>query len=82
MASYTTTQDDIGAGRSIELQVEAEFRQSNYHVLRDVKCYLDGGVLTLQGSVPSFHVKQIAFAVARRSLPGISIDDRLRVTGS
>lgn len=82
MPADATTQQDIGTDSSIVSQVEAEFRRSNYHALHDVKCQFGGGVLSLHGSVPSFHLKQIAFAVARRRLADVRIDDRLRVTGS
>lgn len=79
MSADATSQEDVAAGQAVESQVEAEFRQSNYHALRTIRCRYENGVVSLFGTVPTFHLKQIAFAVARRSLANIRIDDRLRV---
>lgn len=68
------------SNRSIQSKVETEFRQSNYHALHNIQCQYEDGVVSLTGSVPTFHLKQIAFAVARRSLANARIDDRLQVT--
>jgi len=36
---------------------------SGYLLLRRVRCDVAGGVVTLSGAVPSFHLKQVAHAV-------------------
>lgn len=40
------------------------FRQSSYTALRDLRCELREGVLTLQGCLPTYHLKQIAQKLA------------------
>jgi osmotically-inducible protein OsmY len=45
-------------------------RQSSYFELRDVSCDFSGGILTLRGRVPSYHLKQLAQASVA-SVPGV-----------
>lgn len=82
MSVDARTRTDVGNDESIQSMMQADFKRSNYPALHDVRCQFDRGVLCLQGSVPSFHLKQMAFAVVRRRLADVRIDDRLRVTGS
>jgi hypothetical protein len=54
-------------------------RRSSYFELRNVACSFSGGVLTLQGRVSSYHMKQIAQASVA-DVPGvIEIHNRLEV---
>ena len=46
--------------------VEQSLRQSGYGELQFVRCVMDGGNVTLQGIVSSFHMKQVAQIMARR----------------
>jgi osmotically-inducible protein OsmY len=55
-------------------------RQSSYFELRDVSCEFSGGVLTLRGRVPSYHLKQLAQASVA-SVPGVvEVHNRVEVT--
>ena len=63
--------------------VEARLRRSGYPFLRSVKCNFDDGegTATLLGSVPTYHLKQIAQELACHT-PGVRrIENRLHVTG-
>lgn len=47
-------------------QAQARLRDQTYHALRNVSCQYRDGVLTLNGRLPSYYLKQIAQeAVAR-----------------
>jgi osmotically-inducible protein OsmY len=55
-------------------------RQSSYFELRDVSCDFSGGILTLRGRVPSYHLKQLAQASVA-SVPGVvEVHNRVEVT--
>lgn len=56
---------------------QTTLRQSSYFELREVSCDFSGGVLTLQGSVPSYHLKQLAQASVAH-VPGV-VEVRNRV---
>jgi len=47
-------------------RVHQEIKGSKYRAIRRVRCGFQDGVLTLNGSVPNFHCKQIAQEVVRR----------------
>jgi hypothetical protein len=54
-------------------------RQSSYFELREVSCDFSGGVLTLRGHVPSYHLKQLAQASVA-DVPGvIEVHNRVEV---
>jgi osmotically-inducible protein OsmY len=42
---------------------EGRLRGSSYLALRNVSCECKGGVLTLRGRLPSYHLKQVAEAL-------------------
>lgn len=65
---------------SVEEQVQAELSNSRYLPVRKLTCQVKGGVLTLHGCVPSFHLKQVAHSLLRRYLEkGIVLEDRSHV---
>ena len=41
---------------------------------------MDNGVLTVRGCLPTFYLKQVAFAELMRSLCGCEINDLIKVT--
>jgi len=47
----------------LRLQVIDRLHASGYLLLRKVQCDVADGIVTLSGSVPSFHLKQVAQAV-------------------
>jgi osmotically-inducible protein OsmY len=49
---------------------QATLRQSSYFELHEVSCEFSGGILTLRGRVPSYHLKQLAQA-AVAEVPGV-----------
>jgi len=59
--------DTAGPGRL----VAARFRRSGYSLLWGVSCQFSQGVLLLLGTVPTFHLKQMAQELAMRT-PGIA----------
>ncbi len=62
--------------------VAARLRRSGYPFLRSVKCEVHSGVMVLSGSVPTFHLKQMAQELASHT-PGVrQIENRLHVTSS
>jgi osmotically-inducible protein OsmY len=62
--------------------VAARLRRSGYPFLRAVKCEVYEGVTVLSGTVPTFHLKQVAQALASHT-PGVGqIDNRLHVSSS
>jgi osmotically-inducible protein OsmY len=54
-------------------------RRSSYFELRDVSCDFSGGILTLRGRVPSYHLKQLAQATVA-DVPGVvEVHNRVEV---
>jgi hypothetical protein len=63
-----------------EEQAQAELSNSKYLGVRRLSCQVRGGVLTLNGQVTSFFLKQVAQSLLRRYLEtGIVLEDRLDV---
>ena len=61
---------------------QAQLRRSSYSELRDVHCDFQGGVLTLRGRLPSYHLKQLAQANVAK-VPGVvEVDNRVEVVAS
>jgi len=58
---------------------QAKLQRSSYFELRDVCCDFSGGILTLRGRVPSYHLKQLAQANVAE-VPGVlKVDNRVEV---
>lgn len=58
---------------------KAALRRSAYRELQDVECDFSGGILTLRGRVPSYHLKQMAQASVAE-VPGvIEVHNRVEV---
>jgi hypothetical protein len=66
--------------REIAETARATLRRSAYFELRDLSCDFSGGVLTLTGRVPSYHLKQLA-QTAVAELPGVVEIDNHVVVG-
>jgi hypothetical protein len=65
---------------AIEEQAQAELSNAPYPAVRRVSCQVKGGVLSLQGRVPSFYLKQVAQTLLRRYLAaGCVLENRLDV---
>jgi osmotically-inducible protein OsmY len=58
----STPHDLLGA--SIIDQVQKGLRESGYPALSHVKVIESDGLVTLQGSVPSYYLKQVAQSIA------------------
>ena len=68
-----------GASDLAEL-VAARLRRSGYPYLRSIQCEQQDESVLLSGTVPTFHLKQVAQALASHT-PGVrGVVDRLRVT--
>ena len=62
--------------------VAARLRRSGYPFLRSVKCEVRDGIAVLSGTVPTFHLKQVAQELSSHT-PGVrQIENRLHVTSS
>jgi osmotically-inducible protein OsmY len=59
--------------------VVARLRGSGYPHLGSVTCQISDGVAVLSGTVPSFHLKQLAQALAAQTEGVRQIDNRLHV---
>ena len=65
---------------SIEGLANAKLRNCSYYPVRCVECHVRGHVLTLEGHVPSYFLKQVAQTVLLRELEeAVVIDNRLEV---
>ena len=59
---------------------QAVLRRSSYFELHDVSCDFSGGILTLRGRVPTYHLKQLAQASVA-DVPGVvEVHNRVEVT--
>jgi osmotically-inducible protein OsmY len=64
---------------AVRTAAEATLRHADYLPLRRIRCEYHEGVLTLRGSVPTYHLKQIAQTLVC-SLNGIlEVNNRLEV---
>lgn len=71
----------IGPNGAVEA-VECRLRCSGYLALRNVWCEYDQGVLTLRGCLPSYYLKQMAYAVVA-DLEGVGrINNQIEVLAS
>jgi osmotically-inducible protein OsmY len=60
--------------------VAARLRRSGHPYLYGVKCQALDGAMVLSGTVPTFHLKQVAHALALHT-PGVHrVENRLEVT--
>jgi osmotically-inducible protein OsmY len=61
---------------------QAVLRRSSYFELHNVSCDFSGGILTLRGRVPTYHLKQLAQASVA-DVPGVvEVHNRLEVTSA
>ena len=58
----------------------AKLGSSGYPQLRNVRCDFSEGVLSLSGTVPSFHLKQVAQELVSRTHGRTEIRNKLLVT--
>ena len=65
--------------QEIAEMAQAALRRSSYFELRDVSCDFSGGILTLRGCVPTYHLKQLAQASVA-DVPGVvEVHNRVEV---
>jgi osmotically-inducible protein OsmY len=62
--------------------VAARLRRSGYPFLWGVSCEFRDGILTLSGTVPTFHLKQVAQELAAHTLGIRQVENVLRVETS
>lgn len=65
---------------SIESAIRSELSHSPYRPLHRVQLRYDGHVMSVSGSVPSFHMKQVALNILKRHPARFAIDDRMQVS--
>ena len=64
----------------VEAEAQARLHKSGYHELHLVSCEFHEGVLTLRGSVSSYHLKQLAQELIRQVDDAEEVNNRLEVT--
>ena len=64
----------------IESAIRSEFDHSSYRPLHKVQLRYDGQVMSVSGSLPSFHMKQVALNILKRHPASFAIDDRMHVS--
>jgi osmotically-inducible protein OsmY len=67
--------------REIAAAIERRLRCSSYFALREIGCVCREGVVTLQGRLPTYYLKQVALAIADEVAGGLAIQNRIEVTG-
>jgi osmotically-inducible protein OsmY len=50
-------------GFGAETAIQRRYHRSPYLPLRKIDCFLDDGVLTLRGRVPTYYLKQLAQSI-------------------
>ena len=66
----------------IEARVGCALAQSAYYSVRRIQCSMQGGLLTLRGQVPTYHLKQIAQTIVSEVLNhSTRIKNQLEVRG-
>jgi osmotically-inducible protein OsmY len=54
---------------------------SSYHMVRQVNCSFHDGILTMEGRLPSFHLKQVAQTVVQGIDGVVRVENRIEVVG-
>jgi osmotically-inducible protein OsmY len=62
--------------------VASRLRRSGYPFLRGIKCEVRDDITVLSGSVPTFHLKQVAQEIAAHTQGVRLIENRVHVTNS
>lgn len=57
------SRDSRGDSLSVAAEAQRRLQQSSYPSHRRLECRFHGGVLTIQGRVPSFYLRQVAWAL-------------------
>jgi len=73
----TGDEDDL-----IRLAIERQLRASGHSVLRSVLYLVKDGVVTLFGTVPSYHMKQVAQSVVMKLHRVLRVENHCEVTRS
>jgi len=63
----------------VQAEAQSRLRKSGYHELHLISCELHEGVLTLRGSVSSYHLKQLAQELVRQLDGAEEVNNRLEV---
>ena len=77
-ATCDSIQVDSQLARVSEV-AKQRLRDSPFMSLRQLRCRIEGRVLVLEGKVPSFYLKQVAYTLVRDLHDVAPIDDRITV---
>jgi hypothetical protein len=66
----------------IEEALEVGLRRSSYLAVGNIRCAYRDGVVTLDGCVPSYYLRQIVREIVTVIAAGYAIDDRIEVVDS
>ena len=82
MAVLTRPNPFVALFEEIGEIAQAALRRSSYFELRNVSCDYSGGILTLRGHVPTYHLKQLAQASVAE-VPGVvEVHNRVEVASA
>jgi osmotically-inducible protein OsmY len=79
MPSTTASADKDDAMR---LSVERQLQGSGHSGLRQVRCFVKDGVVVLFGTVPSYHMKQVAQTIIMNLALELQVENRCEVAHS
>ena len=63
----------------IRLAVETLLQSSNYYPVREVRCFVEDGVVMMFGTVPSFYMKQTAQTLVMKLEVVIRVENHCEV---
>jgi osmotically-inducible protein OsmY len=72
----------VARGESWLDVVRSQLQASPYASIRRLECYVENGFLILQGTVPTFYLKQTAQELVRRIRPGQPIVNAVTVANA
>ena len=72
----------LARGNSLDTLVADALASGGYSALRYVRCETHGDRVTLSGSVPSYHLKQMAQTLAMRVAGSCQVQNRIEVAAN
>ena len=58
--------------RQVALRAESRLRSSGYPALTDLRCHFHEGSLFVSGNVPSYHLRQVVYALLKE-IEGVEV---------
>jgi hypothetical protein len=77
--TLTTRENAQDSCLTLEAVIRGRFQRSPYLPLRNIRCFVHDGVLTLRGHVPTYYLKQLAQTIGGSFLDVQRISNELFV---